>query len=349
MKRSAYRVVHLDAGRKYFSSENLRKFIDNCAAAGFGQLELYLSDHQGLRLALDDMRVLTPQGEYDLSGAPGDGFGEEGNEPDGTGKFLTEAEMDALIAYAAGKGVEIVPAFGAPGHLGAVLMQPDAGGLRYPGSRGSVDITRAEGRDFALALLEKYVKYFASRGCRFFNFCADEFANDLGEHRMGYEMIYQNGMYKEHFVPFFNAMAALVKRYGMTPRCFNDGVYYNEDSEGVEPDRGVEVCYWTHGWEGYRLASAAYLAAKGFKLINADSAFYWVLGKNEWPDGPAKAAGFEPDRFNNCEGSTEADGAMMCFWCDMADSDGPDEGAAVVEKTAGVVAEFGRTLERKCR
>ena len=57
MKRSAYRVVHLDAGRKYFSSENLRKFIDNCAAAGFGQLELYLSDHQGLRLALDDMRV----------------------------------------------------------------------------------------------------------------------------------------------------------------------------------------------------------------------------------------------------------------------------------------------------
>ena len=196
MKLSAYRAVHLDAGRKYFSSENLRKFIDNCAAAGFGQLELYLSDHQGLRLALDDMRVATPQGEYDLSGAPGDGFGEGGNEPDGTGKFLTEAEMDALIAYAAGKGVEIVPAFGAPGHLGAVLMQPDAGGLRYPGSRGSVDITRAEGRDFALALLEKYVKYFASRGCRFFNFCADEFANDLGEHRTGYEMIYKNGMYK---------------------------------------------------------------------------------------------------------------------------------------------------------
>ena len=65
--------------------------------------------------------------------------------------------------------------------------------------------------------------------------------------------------------------------------------------------------------------------------------------------GPAKAAGFEPDRFNNCEGSTEADGAMMCFWCDMADSDGPDEGAAVAEKAAGVIAEFGRTLERKCR
>ena len=72
MKLSAYRAVHLDAGRKYFSSENLRKFIDNCAAAGFGQLELYLSDHQGLRLALDDMRVATPQGEYDLSGAPGE-------------------------------------------------------------------------------------------------------------------------------------------------------------------------------------------------------------------------------------------------------------------------------------
>ncbi len=348
MKRCAYRVVHLDAGRKYYSTENLRKIIDNAAAAGFGQLELYFSDHQGLRFALDDMRVVTPQRTYDLAGAPGDGFGEEGNNPDGTDKYLTEPEMDALIAYAAEKGVEIVPAMGAPGHLGAVLMQPDAEHLRYPGSRGSVDITRAEGRDFALALLEKYAVYFASRGCRYFNFCADEFANDLGEHRMGYEMIYMNGMYKEHFVPFFNAAAAMIKSHGLIPRCFNDGVFYNEDDEGVGFDREVEICYWTHGWEGYRLASAGYLAAKGFRLINADSTYYWVLGKNEWPEGAGKAADFEPDHFNNCEGRIEAAGAMMCFWCDMADSDGPDEGAAVAEKTAGIIAEFGRTLDRKC-
>ena len=136
----------------------------------------------------------------------------------------------------------------------------------------------------------------------------------------------------------------------MTPRCFNDGVYYNEDSEGVELDRGVEVCYLvTHGWEGYRLALGGVSRRKGHQAHQRRLRLLLGAGQERVARRPAKAAGFEPDRFNNCEGSTEADGAMMCFWCDMADSDGPDEGAAVVEKAAGVIAEFGRTLERKCR
>ena len=194
MKGCEYRILHLDAGRKFYSIDNLRKIIDAAAGAHLNQLELYFSDHQGLRFALDDMTVTASGRTYDLSGAPGDGFGEEGNNPDGTGKYHTESDMDGLLAYARERGVEIVPAMGVPGHLGAVLMQPDAEHLRYPGSRGSVDITRGEGRDFALALLGKYVDYFASRGCRYFNFCADEFANDLGQHRMGYEMIYANGI-----------------------------------------------------------------------------------------------------------------------------------------------------------
>ena len=347
MKGCEYRILHLDAGRKFYSIDNLRKIIDAAAGAHLNQLELYFSDHQGLRFALDDMTVTASGRTYDLSGAPGDGFGEEGNNPDGTGKYHTESDMDGLLAYARERGVEIVPAMGVPGHLGAVLMQPDAEHLRYPGSRGSVDITRGEGRDFALALLGKYVDYFASRGCRYFNFCADEFANVLGEHRMGYEMIYANGDYRRHFAPFFNAAADLIRARGMVPRCFNDGVYYNEDDEGVAFE-GVEVCYWVHGWEGYRLASAAYLASKGLRLINADSTYYWVLGKNEWPDGPEKIRGYDPEVFNGCAGRTEAAGAMFCIWCDMADSDGPDEGTAVVGKTAPIISLFGQTLDEKC-
>ena len=33
-----YKIVHVDAGRKYFSPENLKKIIDNAAAAGFNQV-----------------------------------------------------------------------------------------------------------------------------------------------------------------------------------------------------------------------------------------------------------------------------------------------------------------------
>lgn len=47
-----YNIVHVDAGRKYFSPTSIKAIIDNAAEAGFNQVELYLSDNQGFRFAL---------------------------------------------------------------------------------------------------------------------------------------------------------------------------------------------------------------------------------------------------------------------------------------------------------
>lgn len=38
---------------------------------------------------------------------------------------------------------------------------------------------------FALAITDKYAKYFASQGCKYYNIGADEYANDLSS--MGFE------------------------------------------------------------------------------------------------------------------------------------------------------------------
>ena len=46
------RSFHLDAGRKYFSPDNIKAIIDILAEAGMSELELYFSDNQGFRLAL---------------------------------------------------------------------------------------------------------------------------------------------------------------------------------------------------------------------------------------------------------------------------------------------------------
>ncbi len=53
------RVFHLDAGRKYFSVQYIKQILDTMAEANFNQLELYFSDNQGFRFALDDMTVTT--------------------------------------------------------------------------------------------------------------------------------------------------------------------------------------------------------------------------------------------------------------------------------------------------
>ena len=65
-----------------------------------------------------------------------------------------------------------------PAIWGAILEEfPD---LRYTGSKSSIDLTSDEAKAFAKAIVEKYAAYFASKGCKHFNFGADEFANDLG-------------------------------------------------------------------------------------------------------------------------------------------------------------------------
>lgn len=120
-----YNIVHVDAGRKYFSPTSIKAIIDNAAEAGFNQVELYLSDNQGFRFALDDMTVTTSTGNtYDLSAALGDGYtASDGKCPDGSDKYLTQSEMTDIIAYAKSKNVEIVPCVNAPGHMGAILEE----------------------------------------------------------------------------------------------------------------------------------------------------------------------------------------------------------------------------------
>ena len=95
----AYNIVHVDAGRKYFTPGELKAIIDNSAEAGFNQVELYLSDNQGFRFALDDMTLTTDYDTYDLTPALGDGYSTtDGKAPCGSGKYLTQEEMDDNIA-----------------------------------------------------------------------------------------------------------------------------------------------------------------------------------------------------------------------------------------------------------
>ena len=329
----AYNIVHVDAGRKYFSPENLKTIIDNAAAAGFNQVQLYLSDNQGFRFALDDMTLTTAYGTYDLTPALGDGYSQsDGKAPDGTNKYLTQTEMDEIIIYANGKGIDIVPCINVPGHMGAILEEFK--GFRYSSSKSSIDLNNAEAVAFALALTEKYATYFASRGCKFYCVGADEYANDLSS--MGFEGM-GSSMYTK-FVQFLNDAADIITGLGMTPRAFNDGFYYSKYSVSVKPTTDYEIYYWSSGWNGYNLAKPDALAQKGYKMINTNGGYYWILGGNKC--SASKAAGFSATAFEGGTVNNPA-GSMFCIWCDNAAADSADN---VVSKTADVIAAFGKVL-----
>lgn len=341
-----YNIVHVDAGRKYFSPTSIKAIIDNAAEAGFNQVELYLSDNQGFRFALDDMTVTTSTGNtYDLSAALGDGYtASDGKCPDGSDKYLTQSEMTDIIAYAKSKNVEIVPCVNAPGHMGAILEE--FSDFRYTSgwqtSKSSIDLGNAEAVAFALAITDKYAKYFASQGCKYYNIGADEYANDLSS--MGFENM-GSALYTK-FVEFMNSAADIIVGHGMTPRAFNDGFCYKNytNSVTVAPSKAYEICYWSSGWSGYNVASAKTLSSNGYKLINTNGDYYWVLGNSGWQCSANKASGFDYTNFSGNTKISSPSGSMFCIWCDFGNTNGADGGTQAVSDTADVIAAFGKAL-----
>ena len=266
------RVYHLDCGRKFFEIADVEELIDLLSENGYTHLELALGN-DGLRLILDDMSVLSYDSEDVADGI------RSGNIAYSHAGEWTEAEMDALIDYAAQRSIEIIPLINTPGHMDAILDAMEDLGISgsYNGSARTVDVTNAKAVEFTQALVTKYVDYFAAKGCAYFNMGADEYANDMyTSGAMGFGHLQTYGLYDE-FAAYVNGVAAIIKDAGMTPIAFNDGLYFNNDSTAFDTD--LVAAYWTSGWGSYNVASAATLAAKGHKILNTNDGWYYVLGR----------------------------------------------------------------------
>lgn len=341
------KVVHLDAGRKYFSVDSIKKIINNASADGYNYLELGVGN-DGLRFLLDDMSV-TANGETYNSEAVSEAI-HAGNEAyyNFNTDELTQSEMDEIISYAKDKGISIIPLINSPGHMDAILSAANSltdTTCSYNGSKRTIDVTNKTAVAFTQALIQKYVKYFADKGCKYFNMGADEYANDVYTGgSMGFGNLQDTGKYSS-FVDYVNQMAAMIKNAGMTPMAFNDGIYFNNNTSSGTFDTDIVISYWSCGWNGYTLMSASKLTDMGFKLINTHGDYYWVLGKSNWQCSAEKASGFNYKEFQHTQlesGTIDNPvGAMFCIWCDYP---GADTEANVVSKTADTMAAFAKTL-----
>ena len=337
-------IVMLDCGRKYFSVDSIKQIIDNAAAAGFNNVMLAVGN-DGMRFLLDDMSLTvngTTYSSEEVAAAI-----HTGNEAyyNFTTDELTESEMDEIIAYAKTKGLGIIPVINTPGHMDAILDAAEAltgKTCSYNGSARTIDVTNSTAVAFTQAFVQKYVDYFASKGCQYFNMGADEYANDkYTGGSMGFGNLQNTGKYS-YYVKYVNAVAALIKNAGMTPMAFNDGIYFANNTSSGTFDTDIVICYWSNGWSSYTPMPAETLASMGFKMVNTHGDYYWVLGKSDWQCNAKKASSFNYKTF---QGGTidNPSGAMFCIW---ADYPGAETEASVISKTADTIAAFGATLPK---
>lgn len=319
-----YKIFHLDCGRKYFTVEQIEAIIDTMAENDYEYLELAIGN-DGLRFLLDDMSVTVNDTTYAsdkvIAGiqAGNDVYDATKKYTPGSTEELTEDEMNSIIAYAAGKGISIIPLINSPGHMDAILTAMSKLGIsnaNYSTSTTTVDVTNTEAVNFTLALINKYIQYFADKGCELFNLGADEYANDTGNPQFGNMTTDQYTA----FATYVNSMAAQIQNAGMVAMAFNDGINYQGKTTNVPFDTNIAVAYWSSGWSSYTVASAASLATSGFKIINTNGDWYYVIGRTgEESASIDKAVTYiNSTPYNSVMGSGTMDvaGCMVCTWSD---------------------------------
>ena len=122
--RFGYRGFMLDCCRHFFSVDQVKKMIDVMALHKLNRLHWHLTEDQGWRIEIKSYPKLTEIGAY----RDGTMVGHYTANPDGQkvdnvryGGFYTQEQLKDVVAYAAERGITIIPEIDLPGHMVAAL------------------------------------------------------------------------------------------------------------------------------------------------------------------------------------------------------------------------------------
>ena len=335
-KLAKNKVISIDAGRKYFTLDQLKRIVNKASELGYSDVHLLLGN-DGLRFLLDDMTITANGKNYasdDVKNAIIQGTKAYYDDPNGTA--LTQAEVTELIEYAKSKGIGLIPAINSPGHMDAMLVAMEKLGIKNPQahfdkvSKTTMDLRNEEAMNFVKALIGKYMDFFAGK-IKIFNFGTDEYANDATSAQGWYYLKWYQ-LYGK-FAEYSNTLAAMAKERGLQPMAFNDGFYY-EDKDDVQFDKDVLISYWSKGWWGYNLASPQYLASKGYKFLNTNGDWYYVIGNHKQDEAYPLSKAVENSGkvpFNQLASTKypEVDlptvGSMLAIWADRPSAEYKEE------------------------
>ncbi len=112
--RYTYRGLMLDIARHYEPPSAVEQLIDQAAAYKINTLHLHVSDDQGFRIVINGFPNLTT-----IGGQGSVGTGGRTMDPGG---YWTQADYQAVVAYAAAHFITVVPEVDSPGHNNAIIM-----------------------------------------------------------------------------------------------------------------------------------------------------------------------------------------------------------------------------------
>lgn len=124
--RFAYRGMHLDVARHFFSVDEVKRYIDILVLHNINTFHWHLTDDQGWRIEIKKYPKLTKIGSMRPETVIGHNTGKYDGIPHGG--FYTQKQIRVIVSYAAKRYINVIPEIDLPGHmLGALSAYPELG------------------------------------------------------------------------------------------------------------------------------------------------------------------------------------------------------------------------------
>ncbi|MBG0852999.1 family 20 glycosylhydrolase [Streptomyces spinoverrucosus] len=311
------RGLMLDIARKHFTADWIEDRVRELGDLKFNELGLHFSDDQGFRIESDSHPEIVSQ------------------------QHLTKAEVRRIVQLAESRHITVVPEIDSPGHLGAVIAaHPDLQLRNAQGvaATGAVDIANPAAGKIIDELLDEYAGLFPGNqwhlgGDEYRALMASDPAASYPQLAAAAREKYgAGGTVADLATGWLNDRAATVRAHDRTPRAWNDGFYAGTS---VQPDKDIQVAYWTGKEIGARLP-VEYLRA-GRQVINYNDEFlYYVLGQPQtfvYPTGERIYEQWTPRVLRGTQPvAARYDGQILggsfAVWCDLANSQTQEQVAA---------------------
>lgn len=168
----AWRGMHLDVSRHFFSPEEVKKYIDHIAFYKMNTFHWHLTDDQGWRIEIEKYPKLTSVGAW-RNGTLIGHYTDQPHKFDTIryGGFYTKEQIRDIIRYAERRHINIVPEIELPGHsMAAIAAYP-----QFACNKGSYEVaklwgvfedvycTKDETLDFLKDVLSEVIELFPSK------------------------------------------------------------------------------------------------------------------------------------------------------------------------------------------
>lgn len=159
--RFGYRGMHMDVSRHFFDMDEVKRYLDIMEVHKLNTLHWHITDDQGWRIEIKRYPELTEIGSIrkeTIIGHVNDNGPYDG-KPYGEGMWFSQDQIREIIAYAAAKGIQIIPEIDLPGHmLAALAAYPELGCTGGPyevwGRWGIADEVLCAGKEETMVFLE---------------------------------------------------------------------------------------------------------------------------------------------------------------------------------------------------